>query len=231
MIITNNESFVVDEHNRHIYIDEDEYENIYIISDIHGNYPIFKKVLEKISLKKEDLLIIAGDSCDRGYYTNQVYSSILSLTDRGYNIIHLIGNHEVLFMNYILHNRNKNFWFMNGGLNTLKSYNMNISKDHINYIKKMPLIIETQNYLVVHAGINPVKPLEEQAQRDLLWIRDAFINRNLPYIDKTVVFGHTITDTGRIKYYSNNTVGIDCGSLKRMGILELKSKVSVYVNL
>ena len=39
---------------------------IYCMSDIHGRIDLFEKMLEKINLKKGDMLYIIGDSIDRG---------------------------------------------------------------------------------------------------------------------------------------------------------------------
>ena len=50
-------------------INEDDYERIFLTSDIHGHYSMFEELLDKIKLTKKDLLIILGDSCDRGSKT------------------------------------------------------------------------------------------------------------------------------------------------------------------
>ena len=38
----------------------------YVLSDIHGNFEIFKRMLEKIQFNSHDQLYILGDICDRG---------------------------------------------------------------------------------------------------------------------------------------------------------------------
>ena len=48
------------------YINENDYNHIFVISDLHGNYELFLKFLKKVNLQKDDLLINLGDSCDRG---------------------------------------------------------------------------------------------------------------------------------------------------------------------
>ena len=42
-------------------INENDYNKIFVISDLHGQYDLFLKLLEKINLKREDLLVIMGD--------------------------------------------------------------------------------------------------------------------------------------------------------------------------
>ena len=38
----------------------------YVVSDIHGQYKLFMKMLKKIRLKDEDTLYVLGDILDRG---------------------------------------------------------------------------------------------------------------------------------------------------------------------
>ena len=38
--------------------------NIYVLSDLHGHYNIFIKMLEKINFSDDDVLYILGDCCD-----------------------------------------------------------------------------------------------------------------------------------------------------------------------
>ena len=38
----------------------------YVMSDLHGNFCAYQKMLEKIELKSEDKLYILGDILDRG---------------------------------------------------------------------------------------------------------------------------------------------------------------------
>ena len=40
----------------------------YIISDIHGEYDLFIKLLEKIKFNKNDKMIICGDIFDKGIH-------------------------------------------------------------------------------------------------------------------------------------------------------------------
>ena len=38
----------------------------YVMSDLHGEYEMYKQMLAKIDFKDKDRLIILGDCCDRG---------------------------------------------------------------------------------------------------------------------------------------------------------------------
>ena len=76
------------------YINENDYNRIFVVSDIHGYYNLFEKLLEKIDLTKNDLLIILGDSCDRGENSIELYLKYIELREQGYQVKHIWGNHE-----------------------------------------------------------------------------------------------------------------------------------------
>ena len=47
------------------HFNEDDFDKIYVFGDLHGSFELFCKMIEKIKISKNDLLIILGDSCDR----------------------------------------------------------------------------------------------------------------------------------------------------------------------
>ena len=64
----------------------------YAISDIHGCYEEYIKLLEKINFSENDTLYILGDICDRGEKPMEIYNDIMARD----NVIPLFGNHEHL---------------------------------------------------------------------------------------------------------------------------------------
>ena len=64
----------------------------YVLSDIHGNFEIFKRMLEKIQFNSHDQLYILGDICDRGPCSLDIYFYIQKFD----NITLLKGNHEYM---------------------------------------------------------------------------------------------------------------------------------------
>ena len=95
-------------------IDENDYERIFLTSDIHGHYSMFEKLLDTINLTRKDLLIILGDSCDRGSQSYELYKKYYDLEKEGYNIKHLRGNHEDMLLKAIESGDNEH-WYRNGG--------------------------------------------------------------------------------------------------------------------
>jgi hypothetical protein len=49
---------------------------------------------------------------------------------------------------------------------------------HLRWMGSLPVAHREGQYLFVHAGIVPGRPLHEQRNVDLVWIRDAFLRDN-----------------------------------------------------
>ena len=68
----------------------------YVISDLHGCYEDYIKMLDLIKFAKEDELYILGDIFDRGNEALEIYEHIVA----NKNIYLIKGNHEQLVENY-----------------------------------------------------------------------------------------------------------------------------------
>lgn len=214
-----------------VKLDMEDYDKVWIISDIHGYHNVFLKLMDKIKLTAKDLLIINGDSCDRGPSSLKMYDTIQELIESGLNIIHTFGNHEDLMVNAI--EKGELFaWYRNGGRQTVDSYKKkyDILNKHLKYIKNMPIAVDLGKYFVVHGGINPEKNIEDQIPYEMTWIRGDFIDHPLLKTDKIIVYGHTPNLDGKIHFVSDQKISIDCGSYDTgiVGAIELKSMVIIY---
>ncbi|WP_308860236.1 metallophosphoesterase [Paenibacillus radicibacter] len=86
-----------------------------VISDIHGCYDEFIRLLGKVFYNhKEDQLILLGDYCDRGKNSKKVIELIKYLNEECGAIV-LKGNHDQMFVESILEDDDSNF-LLNGGL-------------------------------------------------------------------------------------------------------------------
>ena len=85
------------------------------MSDMHGQYGRYKKMLEKIELKQEDKLYILGDAIDRGPGSLEILEDIMSRD----NVEFFLGNHEHMMLTY-LEGSDTISWFygVNGGKET-----------------------------------------------------------------------------------------------------------------
>lgn len=69
---------------------------VYCISDVHGEYELFKKLIERIKFSKNDKMYICGDIIDKGESSIRLAKYIFSFP----NIHCIIGNHEYAFLKY-----------------------------------------------------------------------------------------------------------------------------------
>ncbi len=67
----------------------------YAISDLHGQYGIFEKLLEVIDFSDDDYMYVLGDAIDRGPDGIRILQKIMTSP----NMDLLIGNHEFLMLN------------------------------------------------------------------------------------------------------------------------------------
>lgn len=64
----------------------------YVVSDIHGEYELFIRLLEAIHLKETDTLYVLGDILDRGPHPIQIILKLMEMP----NVVCLTGNHELM---------------------------------------------------------------------------------------------------------------------------------------
>ena len=83
-----------------------------------------------------------------------------------------------------------------GGHNTLLSYDHNIPQEHLDWLNTLPTYLDLGDVWLVHAGVHPNIPLEEQDADEFCWIRTEFHSMEQPFFaDKLIVTGHTLTFT------------------------------------
>lgn len=198
-------------------------EKTFIIGDIHGCLDMLKRLVDKIGWQPEqDRLIFLGDYIDRGEDSRGVVDFILQLLDISPHVRCLKGNHESLFLDYI-DGEDYSTFLMNGGENTLASYssgNRNgIPMEHISFFRSLEIMIELEDYYVVHAGFRPEVDPEDQSEEDFLWIREPFLFSEYDF-GKRIIFGHSPFYEPLIM---DNKIGIDTGAVfgNKLTCLEL----------
>ncbi|MHB9307599.1 metallophosphoesterase [Fusobacterium polymorphum] len=228
------------------YINENDYKRIFIISDLHGYYNLFLKFIKKVNLQKDDLLINLGDSCDRGSQSYELYLKYSEMIKEGYNILHILGNHEDMILTAIdtLDESDIEHWYRNDGETTIESFcnvtglskkdffDKEKNKFLIDFLSTFPTLIISDKSIFVHAAYNPDLPPEKQEEYFLIWNRQNFWDRN--FTGKAIYFGHTPSkkDNHTIVYYPNNCTCIDLGTYKynKMVGVEIKSKMEHYID-
>jgi len=113
-----------------------------IIGDIHGCYDELRLLLEKFNPDRSDKIFTVGDVINRGPESYKCISLLKEL-----NAVTIMGNHEHWYL--------KCYPFED---NTVTSFNFRRLEieDHIEWIRSLPYFIMTNDFIVVHAGFDPI---------------------------------------------------------------------------
>ena len=166
------------------------------ISDIHGCFNSFEALLQELDFQLEDHLYILGDLIDKGPDSRAVIEKIIYLIAEGYHIVSLKGNHEDMFLDGYESIEKEQRWKKGGGQMMLSNYGIDTIHDIPPAVKKiiqdMPLYLEVEDVILVHAGFNFDAGTPFQDKHALLWIRDWYEKIDKDWLgDRVVVHGHT----------------------------------------
>lgn len=188
-----------------------------VVSDIHGQMGVFDE-LDKMIIKYPNAhIVFGGDYIDGHKNGHQVVQRVFAYQESWPGKVTVLkGNHEQLMLNY-LDDPEDMLWFTNGGKATMRQWvrdkygraasvrymRQDIKVDsYVEYIKNLPTIYETENIVVVHAGLDWSKesPIEDTSEDDRLWIREPYFYSDIEKkifahnpTSKTIVSGHTPT--------------------------------------
>lgn len=210
---------------------------IYAIGDIHGELPLLEELLDEIrwdAHRHRDTshkIVFIGDYVDRGLHSREVIELVMAGIE-GFETICLRGNHEQVFLDFIKDPTldRADSWRRDfvGGRETLLSYDIEIEElvailasggdiseelaaipaAHVEFIDSLPHQHREPGYVFVHAGIRPGVALDAQEERDVLWIRETFLDDTSDH-GAMIVHGHS---TRREPEAMPNRINIDTGA-------------------
>ncbi|MCK5189670.1 MAG: serine/threonine protein phosphatase [Methylococcales bacterium] len=207
---------------------------VYCIGDIHGRDDLLINIHEKILLDSANyfgskVVIYLGDYIDRGLHSKEVVDILLSNPLPGFSSIHLRGNHEQIFLDFL---NNAPViaaeWLNYGGQATILSYGISmqgisfgkklkklqqelldkIPTEHLSFYNQLKYSYQIGGYFFVHAGVKPKVSLDKQSKLDMITIRNEFLDSNFCY-EKMIIHGHSICDEPIVL---PNRIGIDTGA-------------------
>lgn len=216
----------------------------YVMSDIHGEYEKYIRMIKEIDLRDEDILYVIGDVVDRGPEPIKILQDMMNRT----NVYPLMGNHDLVALGLLpqlneeLTNNDGKFgenlalalqvWCDDGGLSTITGFcdlGEEDREDIIEYLREFTLLevaeTEDKSFVLVHAGLGnyrPGKKLSEYTDDDLLFTRPDPSEQYFDDESVYVVMGHTPTPffTGKPEIYKNGrNIFIDCGACSPEGKL------------
>jgi serine/threonine protein phosphatase 1 len=176
---------------------------LFVVGDIHGCCRELDVLLRGLDVAAGETVVFLGDYVDRGPRVRGVIERLIALAaDPAVTTVFLRGNHEDMLLGYLGRDGHYGEAFLaNGGDVTVRSYGVlgtpsasrfetALPSAHLDFLLATKLMHVEGDYLMVHAGVRPDRPLGRQNPHDLLWIRDEFIARPHGF-GKIVVFGHT----------------------------------------
>ncbi|WP_265519652.1 metallophosphoesterase [Nitratireductor luteus] len=207
---------------------------IYAIGDVHGCLEQLLELEAKIALDADvlpgrKLIVMLGDYVDRGPASSQVLDHLNEQPPEGFERICLAGNHEALMLAYLEGRCDLSQWLEFGADATLLSYGIDpvrlsqvygetsqidaiirktIPRAHIAFLRTLPVLVETPELILVHAGFRPDVPLDRQTDGQLVSIRSAFYER-AHLLKRIVIHGHTPVSKPRLE---GRRLNIDTGA-------------------
>lgn len=230
----------------------------YVMSDLHGRYDLYVKMLDRIGFSDEDELFVLGDVVDRGSEPMKI------LTDMSMrpNVYPILGNHDYM-AEYLLGKLSARItedncdthliaedlsalagWLTDGGQTTMEAFRRLTPDERegiLEYLAEFSpyeeLEVGNNRFVLVHAGLedfDPARPLEEY---DLYGLITAHTDYSKRYFeDCYLVTGHVPTGmideacSGKI-YRKHGHIAIDCGAVwgGTLGCIRLEDLQEFYV--
>lgn len=197
-------------------LEPSRYVRIYAVGDVHGCLDqllaleeIIRKDAETVEGSK--LIVMLGDYMDRGPKSAAVLHHLNASPPAGFDRICLRGNHDDAFLSYLDGDPAGDWFLDHGGIGTLRSYGLDLDENdaaacasygvreaaraaipqsHVDFLRGLPVLLTIGDDVFAHAGICPGRPLSEQTDDDLMWIRRSFLDLG-PGLPVRVFHGHT----------------------------------------
>lgn len=188
---------------------------MFAIGDIHGCDDLLAGLIggieEDLAEGETPLVMFLGDYVDRGPDSKGVIERLIQFHKKWPGTRFLCGNHEEAMLRFLSDLEAGLVWSTYGGKATMRSYGVEppaddkdldawtkahdllkaaIPESHMRFLWGLEDSIELGDYLFVHAGVRPDKPLNAQIAKDLRWIREPFLS-DTRRLDKVIVHGHT----------------------------------------
>lgn len=194
------------------------------IPDIHGRADLLEAIHRFIAEyasadKTEPEIIYLGDIVDRGPQSKECFDMVGRVLSEFENAKLVRGNHEDWFLSAVRYGSDPAImkWLSKGGKQTLASYHDGSASKAMDYIDRhykhhLDLIENAETHLIMgnvcftHAGVNPERPMSDQDEYDLMWIREPFLEHVGP-LEKIIVHGHT--PIGDVPVVTENRISLD----------------------
>jgi serine/threonine protein phosphatase 1 len=175
---------------QHRRIDAFGYDGVYVVGDVHGCRRTLDRLLGRLGVTDDDLVVFVGDLVRKGPDS----AAVVDLVRSRPNFHSVRGNNE----QKLVDGRNSD-----AGLND----------GQLAFLADIPLAVSFGDALIVHGGVDPTEPLDAQTPETLLTRRegdDATFWWNDYEGGPRVFFGHTVHETPVVREHA---VGLDTGAV------------------
>jgi serine/threonine protein phosphatase 1 len=178
---------------QHRRLDPDDWEEIYVVGDVHGCPTALDRLLDELAVTEDDLVVFVGDLVRKGPDSAGVVERVREAP----NMVTVRGNNEEKLLR---------------GEKELPA----LSAEDLAWLRSRPVAISFDDALVVHGGVDPRKPLAEHGVDDLQNTRSlapgGSYDRPFWFEEwdgpERVFFGHTVLEVPIVREHA---VGLDTG--------------------
>ena len=175
----------------------------FAIGDTHGCREMLARLLKRCfryAGERPARMVFLGDYIDRGPDSRGVVQILIDLQRRlPDRVVCLRGNHESLLLEALAKD-DMRLWLFNGADATLASYGVDnvaaLPPEHLVWYAALKGSFDDGLRFYVHAGVDPGRPLDQQCDDDLAWIREPFLSSPHDY-GRLIVHGHTPQRSGK----------------------------------
>lgn len=183
---------------------------ILAVSDIHGNLPFFRGLLEKVEFSQDDILVIVGDLLEKGTQSLELLRYIMDLC-RTRTVYPLCGNCDGFILKFFEDGAWDSGFFTRylpahpesilrqlsdelgldrcwEDLSALRRTLRENYPDIWQFLKDMPTILETEHLVFVHGGVPSLEHMERLDSWKCMK-NDDFMGQGRSF-EKYVVVGH-----------------------------------------
>ena len=162
-----------------------------VIGDIHGCAEELDDLLQLVQLKPDDRVIAVGDLIAKGPRNREVLDRFID--DSRFSSV--IGNHDRALRQ---HWRGEPVKLTKAQRLAVEELATGLER-YAGFLRTLPYTIDLDSHLIVHAGVRPGVPIDEQAAADLTEMRTMGANparrKGVAWYDvyrgeKIVLFGH-----------------------------------------
>lgn len=177
----------------HRRVAADEWDDIYVVGDVHGCRATLDRLLDRLGPTDDDLVVFVGDLVRKGPDS----AGVVELVRTTPNFVTVRGNNEQKVVD---------------GRSSVSG----LDADDRAWLASLPVAVSWKDSLVVHGGVDHRRPLSDHDLSDLLTMRSLAPGGGYerPYWFETrptgprVFFGHTVLSE---PFATPTAVGLDTG--------------------